>query len=141
MMNNKKNESIVKIIERVSISSILSIAVNIFSLVLVFIIHLTLTNYLGSDDYGLYYFIASLVMILSILAKGGIDTLLIKCLPKYSIENNPGLIKGLLSNLPVERAAMMGTVCSHYVVQTLGTQEYRFTQQEFTETLNQHFGS
>ena len=52
-----------------------------------------------------------------------------------------GLIKGLLSNLPVERAAMMGTVCSHYVVQTLGTQEYRFTQQEFTETLNQHFGS
>ena len=52
-----------------------------------------------------------------------------------------GLIKGLLSNLPVERAAMMGTVCSHYVVQTSGTQEYRFTQQEFTETLNQHFGS
>ena len=52
-----------------------------------------------------------------------------------------GLIKGLLNNLPVERAAMMGTVCSHYVVQTLGTQEYRFTQQEFTETLNQHFGS
>ena len=53
-MNNKKNESIVKIIERVSISSILSMAVNIFSLVLVFIIHLTLTNYLGSEDYGLY---------------------------------------------------------------------------------------
>ena len=97
MMSNKKNESIVKIIERVSISSILSIAVNIFSLVLVFIIHLTLTNYLGSEDYGLYYFIASLVMILSILTKGGIDTLLIKFLPKYSIENNPGLIKGLLS--------------------------------------------
>ena len=97
MLNNKKNESIVKIIERVSISSILSMAVNIFSLVLVFIIHLTLTNYLGSEDYGLYYFIASLVMILSILTKGGIDTLLIKFLPKYSIENNPGLIKGLLS--------------------------------------------
>ena len=97
MMNNRKNESIVKIIERVSISSILSIAVNIFSLVLVFIIHLTLTNYLGSEDYGLYYFIASLVMILSILTKGGIDTLLIKFLPKYSIENNPRLIKGLLS--------------------------------------------
>lgn len=52
-----------------------------------------------------------------------------------------GLLKGLLNDSPVERAAMMGTVCSHYVVQNLGTQEYKFTEQEFEATLNQHFGS
>ena len=52
-----------------------------------------------------------------------------------------GLIKGLLQGLPVERAAMMGTICSHYVIQTYGTQEYSFTQQEFNAKLEQHFGA
>jgi len=52
-----------------------------------------------------------------------------------------GLIKGLIQGLPVERAAMMGTVCSHYVVQIYGTQTYRFTQDEFKSKLEQHFGA
>ena len=52
-----------------------------------------------------------------------------------------GLIKGLLQGLPPERAAMLGTVCSHYVIQTQGTQEYSFTQQEFDAKLEQNFGS
>ena len=50
-----------------------------------------------------------------------------------------GLIKGLVQGYPVERAAIMGTVCAHYVVQSHGTQEYRFTLEEFTATLEQHF--
>ena len=52
-----------------------------------------------------------------------------------------GLIKGLLQGLPVERAAMMGTICSHYVIQTYGTQEYNFSQQEFNTKLEEHFSS
>jgi adenosine kinase len=52
-----------------------------------------------------------------------------------------GLIKGLIQGLPVERAAMMGTVCSHYAVQIYGTQTYRFTQDEFKSKLEQHFGA
>ena len=52
-----------------------------------------------------------------------------------------GLIKGLLQGLPAERAAMMGTICSHYVIQTYGTQEYSFTQQAFNAKLEQHFGA
>jgi adenosine kinase len=52
-----------------------------------------------------------------------------------------GLIKGLIQGLPVERAAMMGTVCSHYVVQIKGTQTYRFTQHEFEAKLEKHFGA
>ena len=52
-----------------------------------------------------------------------------------------GLIKGLLQGLPVERAARMGTICSHYVIQTYGTQEYSFSQQEFNTKLEQQFGA
>jgi adenosine kinase len=52
-----------------------------------------------------------------------------------------GLIKGLIQGLPVERAAMMGTVCSHYVVQINGTQTYRFTQDEFKAKLEKYFGA
>ena len=35
---------------------------------------------------------------------------------------------------------MMGTLCSHYVIQTYGTQEYSFTPQEFAAKLDGHFG-
>ena len=31
-----------------------------------------------------------------------------------------GLIKGLVEGVPLERAAMMGTVCSHYAIRKLG---------------------
>ena len=51
-----------------------------------------------------------------------------------------GLIKGLIQGVPVARAAMMGTVCSHYVIQSYGTQKYQFTIEEFNAKLLQHFG-
>ncbi|MFQ6027548.1 MAG: carbohydrate kinase family protein [Dehalococcoidia bacterium] len=51
-----------------------------------------------------------------------------------------GLIKGLVQGQTMERAAMMGTLCSHYVIQSYGTQEYRYTQEEFEAKLKQHFG-
>ena len=51
-----------------------------------------------------------------------------------------GLIKGLVDGYHLERAAMMGTLCSHYVIQTYGTQEYSFTPQEFAAKLDGHFG-
>ena len=51
-----------------------------------------------------------------------------------------GLIKGLATGLPLERAVMMGTVCSHYAIQVLGTQEYSFTREEFDATLVGNFG-
>lgn len=51
-----------------------------------------------------------------------------------------GLIKGLVQRCTVQRAAMMGTVCAHYVIQCRGTQEYSFTMEEFTAKLVQCFG-
>ena len=52
-----------------------------------------------------------------------------------------GLIKGLVAGTSLERAVMMGTVCSHYAIRKLGTQEYSFTQDEFQATLENHFGA
>jgi adenosine kinase len=51
-----------------------------------------------------------------------------------------GLIKGMVLGYPLVRAAQMGTVCAHYVVQQYGTQEYNFTLEEFTAKLEEHFG-
>ena len=51
-----------------------------------------------------------------------------------------GLIKGLVEGAPLERAVMMGTVCSHYAIQSVGTQEYTFTRPELDAKLSQHFG-
>ena len=50
-----------------------------------------------------------------------------------------GLIKGLGQSHTVERAAMMGTVCAHYVIQHRGTQGYKFTMEEFNSKLQQYF--
>jgi len=52
-----------------------------------------------------------------------------------------GLIKGLIQGYPVPRAAMLGTICAHYVIQRRGTQEYSFTMKEFNAKLKQHFGT
>ncbi|MYC29497.1 MAG: carbohydrate kinase family protein [Chloroflexi bacterium] len=52
-----------------------------------------------------------------------------------------GLIKGLVEGSSIERAVMMGTVCSHYAIQTLGTQEYSFVPEEFRAKLAEHFGA
>ena len=51
-----------------------------------------------------------------------------------------GLIKGLVQGVPLERAVMMGTVCSHYAIRKLGTQEYSYTPEEFQAKLVHHFG-
>ncbi|MBM3943146.1 MAG: carbohydrate kinase family protein [SAR202 cluster bacterium] len=51
-----------------------------------------------------------------------------------------GLIKGLAQGLPLQRAAQMGALCAHYVIQKYGTQTYGFTQQEFARNLERHFG-
>ncbi len=51
-----------------------------------------------------------------------------------------GLIKGLVEGATLERAAMMGTVCSHYAIRKLGTQEHSFLPDEFQAKLVEHFG-
>ena len=51
-----------------------------------------------------------------------------------------GLIKGLVEGVPLERAVMMGTVCSHFVIQCLGTQQHFFTREQLDSILVEHFG-
>jgi len=51
-----------------------------------------------------------------------------------------GLIKGLIADLPIERAVQMGNVAGHYAVRVLGTQQHSFTQDEFNAKLSENFG-
>jgi adenosine kinase len=47
-----------------------------------------------------------------------------------------GLISGLVQGKEIEHCARMGSVCASFAVECYGTQEYRFTLEEFTERLN-----
>lgn len=51
-----------------------------------------------------------------------------------------GLIKGLVDGLPLERGVMLGAVCAHYAIQSIGTQEYAFTPEEFDAKLVECYG-
>ena len=51
-----------------------------------------------------------------------------------------GLIKGLVQGETLGRAVQMGNVCGHFAVQTQGTQAYSFTAEQFSATLETHYG-
>jgi adenosine kinase len=47
-----------------------------------------------------------------------------------------GLISGLVRGKDMEECARMGSVCASFTVESYGTQEYRFTPEEFSERLS-----
>jgi adenosine kinase len=47
-----------------------------------------------------------------------------------------GLITGLVQKLSLEQCARMGSVCASFCLEYYGTQEYRFSSEEFTARLN-----
>jgi adenosine kinase len=47
-----------------------------------------------------------------------------------------GLLSGLIHGNDIEKCAWMGSVCASFSVESYGTQEYSFTQEEFNERLN-----
>jgi adenosine kinase len=49
-----------------------------------------------------------------------------------------GLIKGLIQGENIGRCAMMGSVCASFAVEHYGTQEYRFSLEEFQERLRKY---
>jgi len=51
-----------------------------------------------------------------------------------------GLISGLVRGMDLLTAARMGSVCASFTVECYGTQEYRFTREEFDERYNSCFG-
>ena len=51
-----------------------------------------------------------------------------------------GLIKGLANGTGVKRAVQMGAVCGYYAVQVEGTQNYRYTLEEYETKLREAFG-
>ena len=51
-----------------------------------------------------------------------------------------GLISGFVHGKDIEQCARMGSVCASFAVECYGTQEYRFTIEEFNERLNGRCG-
>ncbi len=51
-----------------------------------------------------------------------------------------GLLKGLAMNRNIEEAAKIGAVAAAYAVENYGTQEHRYTYEEFSERYKQNFG-
>ena len=51
-----------------------------------------------------------------------------------------GLIKGLALGVGIKRAVQMGAVCGYYAVQVEGTQNYRYTMDEYEVKLGEAFG-
>jgi adenosine kinase len=47
-----------------------------------------------------------------------------------------GLISGLAKGLAIEQCAWMGSVCASFAVECYGTQEYRFSSEEFNKRCN-----
>lgn len=52
-----------------------------------------------------------------------------------------GFIAGLAWNLSLERCAQLGSMIATYVIETTGTQEYRFTKEEFTARFSDAYGA
>jgi adenosine kinase len=51
-----------------------------------------------------------------------------------------GLISGLIQGKDIEQCARMGSVCASFAVECYGTQEYRFSPEEFNERFNGFYG-
>ncbi|MCK5384429.1 MAG: flippase [Alphaproteobacteria bacterium] len=61
-----------------------------------FFVQIPLTRLLGAEEYGIYVYILSWVMIASILTNMGMNMTFVKYLPIYVIEKKWALLKGLL---------------------------------------------
>jgi adenosine kinase len=51
-----------------------------------------------------------------------------------------GFIAGLAWGVSHERCAQLGALIATYVIETLGTQEYRFTNAQFVERFAEAYG-
>jgi len=51
-----------------------------------------------------------------------------------------GLISGLVRNMDIEQSARMGSVCASFAVECYGTQDYRFSPEEFKERFKRCYG-
>ncbi len=51
-----------------------------------------------------------------------------------------GLLSGLLRGKDIVQSARLGSVCASFAVECYGTQEYKFSLEEFNARLSRHFG-
>ena len=76
--------------------SISILLMQVFSIILFFVINILLARYLGVKGYGFYTFLLAWVSVLSVIATAGWDGLLVREITKYQSGKKWGLLKGLL---------------------------------------------
>lgn len=73
-----------------------TVVIKLVNLALVFLLNIMLARYLGAAELGVYAFAVAIVTILSIPAKAGLPTLLVREISIYSQKGQWGLLRGLL---------------------------------------------
>ena len=78
----------------------------------------------------------------SVVSVGGVETAILAVTPRQVADPTGagdsyrgGLLKGMVEGRPLAEAALMGSVCASFAVEVRGTQEYRFTMDEFNSRL------
>jgi len=71
--------------------------VNIISAGLMFGLHVLLARLMGDGFYGVYIYALTWVLILTLVAKLGFDTALVRLIPKYKVADEWGRLRGVLN--------------------------------------------
>lgn len=100
----------------------------------------------GLDKKGLLRLTGTVITTLgelgSCVCTGGCETRIPAATPRQVVDPTgagdayrAGLIRGLVQGRDIEQSARMGSVCASFAVECYGTQDYRFTPEEFEARL------
>lgn len=88
-----------------------SLLIQLISVALVFLGNLVVVRFAGADSYGLYVHVFNWISILTILAMGGQDDVVLSRIPKYTAGNKPLQIGALIRHSN-SRVAVTGVLVS-----------------------------
>lgn len=71
--------------------------VNIISAILMFGLHILLARLMGDDLYGIYIYALTWILILTLIAKIGFDTALVRYIPMFVVADEWGKLRGVLN--------------------------------------------
>ena len=105
----------------------------------------------GIDESGLLELTDTLVTTLGeqgTRLRTGDGEIVVPCVPTDNVVDptgagdafRGGLILGLIRKDGLERAVQIGSACAHFVIQSQGTQEYRYTMDELEAALQRAYG-
>ena len=76
--------------------SVSTFAVKIVGAVLTFVTQILLARMLGANEYGIFAYATSWLIVLAIFAQLGMRDSLIRFIPEYEVQGKPGLLRGVI---------------------------------------------